>query len=207
MAQQSELSEERSTALGSFLQFSGMVCYRFDRLAEDTFSRAEALLPLWGTLPGVDAALLEEAFEALRDPASLHAERLEYNRLFLAPVPLVPLWESLYLSDEKLLFTEETASVRGWYRRFGLGILREGYEAEDHLGLELAFCGELYDAAAREDALLTELEAFASVHMCRWVPQCLESLRQHAGTPFWGGFLSVLVALANQLCGELFPAE
>ena len=177
-----------------------MLCYRFDTLSPDDLCRAQALIPLWSSL-GLSAEALGQAFSCLQDAPD--AERIEYNRLFFSPVPLVPLWESLWLSDEGVLFTQETSSVRDWYRRFGQGILREGYEAEDHVGLELAFCGQLYDAAARDGALLEELAAFASAHACRWVPQCLAALRDAAESPFWRPVLEAICAVVTALCGEL----
>ena len=44
----------------------------------------------------------------------------DYNSLFIGPNSLpVPLWESVYLSSDHLMFGEETILVRAFYKDFG----------------------------------------------------------------------------------------
>lgn len=70
--------------------------------------------------------------------------RLDYTRLFMGPGKvLAPPWESVYRTEERLLFREPTMQVREFYRRHGLEVPRLNREPDDHFGLELAFMAVL----------------------------------------------------------------
>lgn len=198
------------TALGSLLRFAGMICCRFDtEVREETPPLASVmrLFPQWKAMAeagGLALPLneLECAVRGLADPAACSAAQREYQKLFLSPDLPVPLWESVWLSQEKLLFTEETTCVREWYSRYGLEILHVGTEAEDHLGLELFFCGWLYDMACMNNSdfqehfskqpTLDDVEMFMADHLGRWGESCLKLLGEKAETPFWRSFFAVL---------------
>lgn len=68
--------------------------------------------------------------------------------------PLAEPHESVWLSREHLLFEEQTLQVRACYRRYGLGLVAQGREPDDHIGFELLFLAELLGllAEAWEDA-------------------------------------------------------
>ena len=73
-------------------------------------------------------------------PAQVDRLQSDYLRLFVGPgQPLAPPWESYYLSQEHLLFQEQTLGVRADYKRFGLQAPRFNNEPDDQLGLEFAF--------------------------------------------------------------------
>lgn len=57
--------------------------------------------------------------------------------------PLAEPHESVWLSREHLLFEAETLQVRACYRRYGLGLVSEGREPDDHIAFELLFVAEL----------------------------------------------------------------
>lgn len=57
--------------------------------------------------------------------------------------PLAEPHESVWLSREHLLFEEQTLQVRACYRRYGLGLVDQGREPDDHIGFELLFLAEL----------------------------------------------------------------
>ena len=216
-------TSENPSALGSLLQFTGACCHGFDRLLREDgmpaiVSAAQAL-PAWKKffkLAGLDAPIRELGHEIARlveDENAREQALHEFYDLFHAPELIVPLWESVWLSEEKILFTEETSSVRAWYARFGWEITKVGYEAEDHLGLETAFCGWLYDMAADRDGdaapgedptvpTLADMDAFMAAHFSRWAPQCFAALRNAARTPFWASLLAVAAVLSLELSGE-----
>ncbi len=54
-----------------------------------------------------------------------------------------PVWESVYLSEDRLTFQEQTLDVRNWYRRFGLEADKIYREPDDHIGLEMIFLAHL----------------------------------------------------------------
>ncbi|MDR2826100.1 MAG: molecular chaperone TorD family protein [Deltaproteobacteria bacterium] len=198
-----------NTALGSFLQFAGAVCYNFSGITEESgypvLKSALALSGSWEDFfhsAALDSSQLSsELRQLLHSPEAIRVALTEYNALFHAPELPVPLWESVWLSREQILFTEETSAVRAWYSRFGWEISRVGYEAEDHIGLETAFCGWLYDQeiqsveqkaepAGGAEADFPALRAFLREHYLRWVPQCFASLRVRAETSFWKSLLT-----------------
>ena len=125
------------------------------------------------------------------------ALRIDYNRLFLGAggVPVTP-WESVYLSNEHLLFEEQTLAVRRCYSRFGLEAPRLHQEPDDHLGLELAFmlhlCVLALDAlehgdASRFEELIDAQRSFLTDHLLRWAPLCLNRVIEYAGTDYYRG--------------------
>jgi len=201
------------TALGSFLRFTGAACHSFAAIVREpgfpVLAEALQASRTWKQFFGqanLSAPLdtLETALERLMDDGDFRREALEeYNELFHAPDLITPLWESVWLSKEKLLFTEETFAVRDWYARFGWEIHRAGFEAEDHIGLETAFCGWLYDLDARAQAgdSLNEpqLRTFLREHYSLWAPCCFTALRQAARTPFWTSLLTAAEQLAEAL--------
>lgn len=154
----------------------------------------------------------DAAYQALRE------DRL---RLLVGMGPvLAPPWESVYFSQERLLFQEETLQVRQWYARFGLEVERLYHEPDDHIGLEYSFLAHLaslgLQAAERGDAAeladLRQAQAeFVSQHLLRWEPAWARLMLQHAHTDFYRGLAQLahgaLLALAGELQLQLPQAE
>jgi TorA maturation chaperone TorD len=130
------------------------------------------------------------------------AERLapllaDHGRLFEVPgEAFVRPWESVYRSEEHLLFERETREVAESYRRFGMEVPNPGAEPEDHLGLELRFVAHLCvlgeAAIARGDrAALREvvggMGAFFDEHLTRWAEPCLLQVIGNARTAYYRG--------------------
>ena len=59
-------------------------------------------------------------------------------RAFSSSAKVLTPPESVYFSEERLVFQEETLQVREWYRRFDLQSVKL-HEPDDHVGLELTF--------------------------------------------------------------------
>lgn len=110
----------------------------------------------------------------------------EYTRLFLGPNFLpAPLWESVYLGKEHIMFEEETLQVREAYEEFGLEFVRLNKEPEDHLVIELEFIMRLIEKSlglhtnCEREELLTYLDGqirFLNNHLLKWSPQFCELL-------------------------------
>ena len=128
--------------------------------------------------------------------------KIDHTRLLvgIGTTPVVP-WESVYFSDDHLLFQERTLEVRGWYQQFGLEIINKYHEPEDHIGLELAFLSHLANltltAYANQDEtqvnrfLLTQRD-FLQKHLIAWGPMWCDLLDQYARTDFYQGVALVL---------------
>ncbi len=202
------------TLLGSFLQFAGAAISGFHVLAEEpglpVLARAASLTDAWhvffakADLPAPLGPLRAD-IERLRYDERARAQAMaDYNALFKAPELPVPLWESLWLSREKILFAQECFEVRDWYGRFNWEISTAGYEAEDHIGFETAFCGWLFDAATSgQRASLDDVHDFLRGHYLRWAPECIGRLSMAAVTPFWSHLLISAALLTRGLEQEL----
>lgn len=129
-----------------------------------------------------------------------------------------PPWESVYFSDKRMLFQEQTLQVREWYARFGLQIEHINQEPDDHIGLELVFISHLASGALQaidEDAkvfeyLLRAQRDFLAEHLLRWGPAWAKLVKQHADTDFYRGIAHLthgaLLAAAELLQVQL-PKE
>ncbi len=149
--------------------------------------------------------------------ASLTRLKTDNLALFIGPGKMhVPLWESVYFTDEHLIFQERTLAVRYWYRRFGLEPERLNQEPDDHIGLELSFMAHLAMLAlqAFEEHNTAEFEKYLKAqkdffrdHLMLWGPDWAKLVIQHAQTDFYRGMghltLGSLQAVAHVLQIEI----
>ena len=128
--------------------------------------------------------------------------QVDYTNLFtgMRKLPVSP-WESVYFSDERLVFQEQTMDVRAWYKQYGLEIINLKREPDDHVGLELIFVGHLarLGLAALEagndlefEQLLAAQRDFLAKHLFRWVPLWCKQILEYANTDFYRG-LALLI--------------
>jgi putative dimethyl sulfoxide reductase chaperone len=142
--------------------------------------------------------------------------RADYTRLFIGPGKvLAPPWESVYYSEERLIFQEQTLKVREWYRRFGLESEKIHNEPDDHIGLELSFLAHL--SALRLKAMQEKNEGafngylkaqhqFLKQHPLKWAPLWCEMVDKHAQTDFYRG-LALLTVGALKALDAFLAAE
>ncbi len=132
---------------------------------------------------------------------------------------LAPMWASVFFSEKKLLFQEQTLQIRDWYARFGLQAEKINREPDDHIGLEMLFVAHLASLALQaieqddENKLNEILQAqrdFLSGHLLRWGPAWAKLVKQHATTDFYRGIAHLthgaLLAIAETLQIEM-PKE
>lgn len=156
-------------------------------------------------------ALLQDwarEFEADAQEATLDV-KTDNTRLFSGALklPLSP-WESVYYSEERLLFQESTIDVRNWYQRFGLEPVKLRREPDDHIGLELAFIAHLAQRAlvaleqgddlALEDALDAQRE-FCRRHLFAWAPLWCAQMIEYARTSYYRGLAHLLRGALDEL--------
>lgn len=137
--------------------------------------------------------------------------RVDYTRLFtgVAKLPVAP-WESVYFTEERLLFREQTLAVRAWYRRFGLASEKLYNEPDDHIGLEVSFAAHLareaLEALAAGDAaeaqrLLDAQRDFLDQHLLRWGPLWCSLVERYAQSDFYRGLALLLRGAFKELAG------
>ena len=128
--------------------------------------------------------------------------QVDYTNLFtgMRKFPVAP-WESVYFSDERLVFQTQTMDVRAWYRRYGLEVQKLHQEPDDHIGLELMFIAHLAQLALAALEAGKELEfeqaldaqrGFLSKHISQWVPLWCEQMLEYARTDFYRGLTLVI---------------
>jgi TorA maturation chaperone TorD len=133
----------------------------------------------------------------------------DYMRLFIGPGrPLAPPWESMFLSDDALLFQVETLEVRSWYRAYGLESKRFHHEPDDHMALELEFVSFLTDSAAQQlqendcaaaEALLEARFGFLSEHLLRWCYDWCRAVNENAEDLFYQGMAKLVAGVLKEL--------
>jgi len=154
--------------------------------------------PIESDNPTMQAGLAElRAFCAAWQPDDIAALKRDYARLFIGPDRLLaPPWESVYRSDEHLLFERQTLQVRAVYQRFGMPIPRLNVEPDDHIGLEFRFVAHLctlaLEALERDrpeivNGLTDALRGFFSEHLWLWAPDCLERVESSGLTAYYRG--------------------
>ena len=169
---------------------------------DDIFAEA----PFGGAQPDTKAGLIQlRAWSrANRDGISdvaLEALQAEYTRLFIGPGPVAaPPWESVYFSEERLLFQRETFQVRDWYARFELTVPNLHREPDDHIGLELSFVAHLAELALKaiqaheHEGFQEALEAqrcFLAEHLFKWGPGWCSCVEATSDSEFYRGLALV----------------
>jgi putative dimethyl sulfoxide reductase chaperone len=125
---------------------------------------------------------------------------------------LAPVWESVYFSQQRLVFQTQTLQVREWFSRFGLQLERFNREPDDHIGLELSFLAHLaslalqaldQDDSQKFETVLQAQRDFLSEHLLCWGPVWARLVSEHAGTDFYRGLAHLthgaLLATAEHL--------
>ena len=128
-------------------------------------------------------------------------QRGVYARLFEGPSFLeAPIWDSVYVSDDGLLFQESTLEVRRVYASCGLALEGQGNEADDHLAIELDFMRRLSlrlaEGAPSFDAETAKAQRdFLEAHLLKWVPRFAQRLGEAEGAEFFVLLCELLLAL------------
>ncbi|KKK37366.1 hypothetical protein WQ57_14280 [Mesobacillus campisalis] len=134
-----------------------------------------------------------------------------YHDLFTGPNPLpAPLWESVYLGREHILFDDQTLQARAFYRKYGLRFTHENNQPDDHIAVELEFLSYLVrsslesgDVAAIRE-LLKDQHSFITGHLARWVHLLCDRLLKGTSHPL---YQALALLLRDYLDLELETAE
>jgi TorA maturation chaperone TorD len=171
-------------------------------IEDEVFAEA----PFANEQPDVAAglALLQQWAESCPDDLGpiMGDLQADWTRLFAGGglAPIAP-WESVYYTEERVLFGESTLDVRAWYRRFGLELANLHHEPDDHIGLELLFIAHLAHMALAaleegdEGALARALQGqrdFARQHLFVWAPTWCEQMVRLAHTDYYRGLALVV---------------
>lgn len=127
----------------------------------------------------------------------VYALRDEFLRLFHGTGNmLVPPYESVYLSQDHLMFEKETQQIRKWYSSYGLKIDKLNIIPDDHIGYQLLFIAYLFklalDAFQSNNTksftkIIENSSDFFAKHLLKWVEQFLLQLDKHADSFYFRG--------------------
>ncbi|WP_162909702.1 TorD/DmsD family molecular chaperone [Aggregatilinea lenta] len=146
--------------------------------------------------------------------------KADYTALFVGLRAMkAPAWESVYFSEERLLFQDRTVDVQSRYQQMGAEVQTPDREPVDHIAFELSFvghCAQLAltaleaDDSLQFDAVTAAKREFLSEHLMQWGPKWAELVIKYAQTGFYRG-LAYLVrgALAElaQIDAVRVPAK
>lgn len=205
--QATAMNELKTTLFGESLLFGliGKIIYTEPDKAwleslirDDVFSEVPFGAEQTETMRGIELLQrwTKENKEGL-DPAQFKMVKDDHLNLFIGlnKVP-APMWESVYFSEKKLMFQEQTLKIREWYARFGLQAERINREPDDHIGLEMSFVAHLaslaFQAIEQNDEIkLNETQQaqreFLSEHLLRWGPAWAKLVKRHAAADFYRG--------------------
>jgi TorA maturation chaperone TorD len=155
-------------------------------------------------------SLIQADFRRLAEGDDILAEAHlnDYHRLFLGPGHiLAPPWESVYRSDEHVLFGHTTLEVREAYRQMGF-VVANSEEPDDHIGLELLFVAILSEkSAAGDSASRHARDAFFGQHLLQWVPIFCADVAGHAATNLYRGLAKLTLGILETSDTSAAPAE
>jgi TorA maturation chaperone TorD len=192
-----------------------MHVYAVARNLTGSFPSAELLYAIYNS--EILALLADdiEAIEKIRNAIKkcFHNEQFhnqvknEYNRLFIGPHALpAPLWESVYLDENHILFGFDTLEVRKFYAACSLQFSESAIRPDDHISIELEFMYRLnesalkyFDEYSNDECLSGFLSVcklqldFLNQHILRWVPQSFSLQLPHVLTPIYQGLAELLI--------------
>lgn len=161
--------------------------------------------PLTGDAHRTGAQLLEAA---AKEPVPDEELAADFDALFVGPGHMHACpFESVYRSLEGLTFEAETMQVRRFYADHGLQAPAFNREPDDHIGLEVAFIGQLCLAAlnAIEDGHPEQATKFASSarlfvgqHLGVWGPDFCTRVIDNAQTSFYTAVGHLLLAFMGE---------
>ncbi len=133
---------------------------------------------------------------------------IEYARLFIGPEnPLAVPYASFYLSESRLLITEETIEVRKRYLEAGMAVKGLYSIPDDHIGIELEFVYyltkrilELLEEGKTEEAsrLFEIREGFLREHLKKWIPIFTDKILESSQEDFYRGAAVILGELIKE---------
>lgn len=163
-----------------------------------------------------EAARLSEALEEMGGWEQADWEQLggEHIRLFSNSGPVtVPPWESVYRSEEHIIYDEHTLAVQDFYREWGIEAADRRQGPADHIGLECGFMAVLTGRSLRalekgESAapFLKAQSRFLDEHLLTYSEQFSELLVKNSQSGLYqgiGGFLQGFLKADSRLLGEL----
>jgi len=114
--------------------------------------------------------------------------------------PTAPPYESVYLSEDHLMFQKPSLEVKRIYETYGWRSSLNGKVPEDHLGIELQFLNlllekyhEIEDRICHKE-LAIDINKFIDNHLGTWIHSWNRDLQKNAASDFYKGIGYLIVA-------------
>jgi TorA maturation chaperone TorD len=124
---------------------------------------------------------------------------------------LAPPYESEYLSDDKLLFKEQTSEVSKIYEIYGWRSESADFVPGDHLGIELQFLIllvekylEIEDGICKKE-LIKDLNRYINNHLSPWINEWNQLVQKNASSDFYKGVGHLIVSCIQDISKILNP--
>lgn len=140
--------------------------------------------------------LLRDAVMRIAEASAEDIENFEFefNRLFVGPEELQAApYETVYLSNERVLMRQATLSVRSAYEQAGMQVNAKNVEPDDHAAFECAFMAWL--AGQEGEKAAESFSAFAKEHLDRWVPEHVATIREKTANEVCLGFADLFESI------------
>ncbi len=177
---------------------------------EDLLFGGWARRALTGCLPeleelGYDSVgELGKLLAALSTDVEVSDLRKEYTRLFIAAHPKLPCppYESVYVSKEREVMSDEVSEVLAILKGWGLGLSDDFKDLPEHVAVELELAAYLLEQMKLgiqegdpEEAEKAERDLRKLIgHLRRWVPPFSECVRRESKAEFYREVVSALSA-------------
>lgn len=123
--------------------------------------------------------------------------RWDFTQLFVGPYALpAPAWESVYRSNEHLLYQDTAFEVRKDYLKYNFIPKNYPHEADDHIGFELDFMFQL--STNTDKNALKDSRKFLEEHLMKWIPDFSRDVQKHALTEFYRGVAVILKGFISE---------
>ena len=113
----------------------------------------------------------------------------DFTQLFVGPYAFpAPPWESVYRSNEHLLYQDTAFEVRRDYLKYNFIPKNYPHEADDNIGFELDFMLQL----STDKSALRDSRKFLQEHLTKWIPDFSCDVQKYALTEFYRGAAIIL---------------
>ena len=130
-------------------------------------------------------------------PEQIDDLKFDYTRLFIGLESiLAPPYESVYLSQDHIMFDKQTLNVRHFYEKYHLRVPKKNVQPDDHIGYELHFIALLCHRIVVEfqegghegaDQTILDLSNFLDRHLLLWLEAFVNRVVKQAQTDYYRG--------------------
>lgn len=140
-------------SISTFLALSHLFIGGGEQLSRTLPELAKSSQSLGRELPNIMKISQSLANYAQVKPFEFQQMCFEFNRLFVGPdSPVAPPYESVYLSQDRLVMQEQTLEVRKMYQSENLMTTMQGSTPDDFISTELEFAAYLLSRVIQESS-------------------------------------------------------